>query len=230
MSCIEPRREVEEEEEKEESLRRTCLRVKLPVTAPRAREMELVCECCDWEQSDHMERSPSFTASKAIDTSWLALNVCEAVRFIVCSTPFAEAAVSSSAAEEVFGRYARTEGLRCIGASGGGCRSWLTWRSGEAARKKEPSARRAEQAGEEQGVDFAGCDTTGVRCWSCGEGETETKASSQEKRNPGTQETKERGAVAVRRGSAAPTAAKPRLRITESVHSNQCSNCGCDAG
>jgi hypothetical protein len=53
------------------------------------------------------------------------LNVCEAVLFI--AWPLGSAVVllvvvlalaSSSAAEEVLGRYARMEGLRCMGGAG----------------------------------------------------------------------------------------------------------------
>jgi hypothetical protein len=43
------------------------------------------------------------------------LKVCEAVRFMACSRGAAAVLLSSSAAEDVFGRYDRIEGLRCIG-------------------------------------------------------------------------------------------------------------------
>jgi hypothetical protein len=131
--CIEPRRRgAEVAEENEDSRRRVFWRVKLPVTAPNARERELVCEWCETPST---AMADSLTASRAMPASrtscWWVLNVCEAVRFIVCGARAAEAGlVSSSAAEEVFGRYDRMEGLRCMGGAGEekeGVSGWWWW-------------------------------------------------------------------------------------------------------
>ena len=84
---------------------------------PNARANEL-CECSE-PSSTH--NGPSRTASSTPLASRTSLkllaNVCEAVRFMVCSRG-ACVWPPSSAAEEVFGRYDRIEGLRCIGGVG----------------------------------------------------------------------------------------------------------------
>lgn len=77
------RRGADVADEKDESRRRVFCRVKLPVTAPKARERELVCEY--WAApSTPME--DSLTASRAMPASrvscWWVLKVCEAVLFM----------------------------------------------------------------------------------------------------------------------------------------------------
>jgi hypothetical protein len=68
------------------------------------------------------------------------VKVCEAVRFMVCSRGTGALAVvlrrsSSSAADEVLGRYDRTDGLRCMG----GVWRWTQTVGGKA--KPEPQTK-----------------------------------------------------------------------------------------
>jgi hypothetical protein len=64
--CIEPRRAAEVADEMEDMRRRVFWRVKGPVTAPKARDMELACE---WVETAPKAMEPSRTASSAMPES-----------------------------------------------------------------------------------------------------------------------------------------------------------------